>query len=81
MKLSPKVYVPTLITIAAGALLWLITGDKTALIVSLTGLVGGGLGAAAPPAVGVKQEQVASLAEGGRAAAIRRAENKARGSR
>lgn len=63
MNLSPKVWVPTVITIAAGALLWLITGDKTALIVSLTGLVGGGVGAASPPAFGVKQAQVTTLAK------------------
>lgn len=62
MNLSPKVYVPTLIAVLAGALLWLITGDKTALIVSLTGLTTGGLAAAAPPAIGVRQKQVTQLA-------------------
>jgi hypothetical protein len=62
VKISPKVYLPTLIAVVAGLLLWLITGDKTALIVCLTGLAGGGIGAAAPPAPGVKQRQVAELA-------------------
>lgn len=61
MNVSPKVWLPTVISVAAGALLWLVTGDKTALIVSLTGLVGGGLGAVAPPAPGVTQRQVARL--------------------
>jgi hypothetical protein len=61
--ISPKVYIPTLISVAAGALLWLITGDKTALIVSLTGLVGGGIGATVPPARGVSQRQVARVGE------------------
>lgn len=61
MHVSPKVWIPTVTTIVAGLLLWLITGDKTALIVSLTGLAGGGLGAAAPPAPRVTQAQVAQL--------------------
>lgn len=66
MNISPKVYVPTLITVLAGALLALITGDKTFLIVALTGIAGGGIGAAAPPASGVKQAHVAELARGKR---------------
>ena len=61
MNISPKVYMPTLIAVIAGLLLWLITGDKTALIVTLTGLVGGGIGAAAPPAPRVRQREVDSL--------------------
>jgi hypothetical protein len=61
-SISPKVWVPTVAAILAGVLLWLITGDKTALIVSLTGLAGGGIGAAAPPAPRVSQAEVASLA-------------------
>lgn len=61
MNISPKVYVPTIIAVLAGALLWLITGDKTALIVSLTGLTTGGVAAVAPPAPGVKQSQVRHL--------------------
>lgn len=60
--ISPKVYIPTAISVVAGALLWLVTGDKTALIVSLTGLVGGGIGATVPPALGVTQKQVARIA-------------------
>jgi hypothetical protein len=62
VNLSPKVYVPTLIALVAGLILWALTGDNSALIVSLTGLVGGGIGAAAPPAPGVKQHHVARLA-------------------
>jgi hypothetical protein len=50
VTISPKVYLPTLIAVVAGIVLWLITGDKTALIVCLTGLAGGGIGAVAPPA-------------------------------
>jgi hypothetical protein len=63
MNISPKVYVPTLIAVLAGALLWLVTGDKTALIVSLTGLTTGGLAAAAPPAPGVRHTEVAAIAK------------------
>lgn len=62
-SISPKVYIPTIISVIAGALLWLVTGDKTALIVSLTGLVGGGISAAAPPARGVKQRQVQRISQ------------------
>lgn len=62
MNISPKVYIPTAIAVLAGALLWLITGDQTALIVSLTGLTTGGLAAAAPPAPGVKHSEVAAIA-------------------
>lgn len=63
MNISPKVYIPTLIAVVAGALLALITGDKSFLIVTLTGIVTGGTAAVAPPALGVKQAEVAALAE------------------
>jgi hypothetical protein len=62
MNISPKVYVPTVLAILAGLALWLITGDETALIVSLTGLTTGGVAAVAPPAPGVKHSEVAAIA-------------------
>lgn len=62
MKISPKVWIPTATAVLAGLALWAITGDKTALVVSLTGIAGGGIGAVAPPAPGVKQREVAHLA-------------------
>lgn len=62
MNVSPKVWIPTALAILAGLALWGLTGDNSALIVSLTGLAGGAIGAVAPPAPGVKQEQVERLA-------------------
>lgn len=67
MNISPKVYIPTAIAVVAGLMLWLITGDNTALIVSLTGLTTGGIGAAARPAPGVEHAEVAALAKRKRA--------------
>jgi hypothetical protein len=63
-QLSPKVLAPALTQIVAGLLLWLLTGDQTTLIVTLTGVATGVLGYAAPPAPGVRQSQVAILSEG-----------------
>lgn len=62
MDLSPKAYVPALIAVLVGVALWFITGDKSALIITLTGLAGGGIAAIAPPAPGVKQADVEALA-------------------
>lgn len=62
MKISPKVWIPTATAVLAGLALWAITDDKTALVVSLTGIAGGGIGAVAPPAPRVKQFEVAGLA-------------------
>lgn len=59
--ISPKVYMPILISLIASALLYLITGDSSSLIVALTGLVGGGIGAAAPPALGVRHAEVKAI--------------------
>lgn len=63
MNLSQKVYIPAAIAVAAGIALWIITGDKTALIVSLTGLATGGIGHFAPPAPNVKQEEVVAISK------------------
>lgn len=64
MNLSPKVYVPVLITIAAAALLYLLTGDKTYLVTVLLSLTAGGAGIAARPTAtpGVTQSQVEAFA-------------------
>ena len=59
--ISPKVLVPAVIQVLAGLALYLITGDSTALIVTLTGLATAGLGAIAPPATGVKMLEVEEL--------------------
>ena len=63
MTFSPKVYVPVAIAITASVALKLLTGDDTYLVGILVGLVAGGGGVVAPPAFGVKQSQVARLAE------------------
>lgn len=60
--MSPKVYAPAIAAVIAGIVLWVLTGDRSALIVSLTGIAGGGIGAIAPPAPGVTQHQVHHLA-------------------
>lgn len=62
-NVSPKVWIPLVTSLIAGALLWLVTGDKEWLIVSLTGLVAGGIGAVAPPAPNVKQRDVVALSQ------------------
>lgn len=62
MNISPKVYIPVLISIVASFALKLLTGDDTYLVGILVGLAAGGGGLAAPPAVGVTQKQVAALA-------------------
>jgi hypothetical protein len=58
MTLSPKTYVPVLLTVAAGLILWAVTGDKSSLIVSLTGIAGGGFSSLSPVLPGVHTEQV-----------------------
>lgn len=58
VHISPKVLVPAAVQILAGVALWVITNDPSYLIVTLTGLSTGALGAAAPPAKGVKQHEV-----------------------
>jgi hypothetical protein len=66
MNISPKVYIPTLINVMAGLLLWLVTGNDSALIITLTGLIGGGVGVVAPPAPDVEQHEVTILSEANR---------------
>lgn len=61
--LSPKAVAATLIPLFAAALLFLITGDNTYLVACLLALVGGGAAVAAPPAPGVRQEEVDALSE------------------
>jgi hypothetical protein len=68
-NISPKVYVPVAISVLAALALWLITGDSTYLVTILIGLIGGGVGAAAPPAPGVRQRDIADLAQPGLSAA------------
>jgi hypothetical protein len=63
MTISPKAVYATLAPIIAAALLWQITGDKTYLVSILLGFVSGGAAVLAPPAPGVRQEDVARLAE------------------
>lgn len=67
MSISPKVYLPVLISIAAAVALKVLTGDDTYLIGILVALVAGGGGALAPPAKGVWQSDVQRLAERRRA--------------
>lgn len=83
MNISPKAIAALIVPVVAAALLWLITGNDTYLIGILLGFVSGGSAALAPPAVGVKQSQVQALVPSAtpeqiRAAAIERAEQKAR---
>jgi hypothetical protein len=61
MNISPKVYLPVLISIAAAVALKLITGDDTYLVGILVGLAAGAGGAAAPPARDVTQAEVARI--------------------
>jgi len=63
MKISPKVYAPTALAVLAGVALYLLTGDKSTLLVTLTGIAGGGVGAIAPPAPGVTHAEVADIAK------------------
>jgi hypothetical protein len=62
-SISPKVYLPVAIAVAASIALKLLTGDDTYLVGLLISLVAGGAGAAAPPAPGVSQADVARLAQ------------------
>jgi hypothetical protein len=50
VSISPKVWLPSLISIVASVLLWQLTGDKEWLILGIGGLVNAGVGTAAPPA-------------------------------
>jgi hypothetical protein len=61
--ISPKVYLPVLVSIVAAIALAVITGDKTYLVSILIGLVAGGTGVAAPPAPGVRQSDVQRLSQ------------------
>lgn len=63
MKLSPKAIAATVVPLIAAALLWAVTGDKTFLVGCLLALAGGGAAIAAPPAPGVRQDEVEHLAE------------------
>lgn len=60
-ELSPKVYVPVLIAVAAAAALYLLTGDKTYLVAVLLSLAGGGAGIAVKPAPEVTQAEINQL--------------------
>ena len=62
-KISPKVYVPTALAVLAGLALYLLTGNESTLLVTLTGIASGGIGAAAPPAPGLEQLEVDALAK------------------
>jgi hypothetical protein len=61
VNLSPKVYVPVALSIAAALILWLLTGNETYLVSVLVSLAAGGAGVAAKPAPGVTQEEVHQL--------------------
>jgi hypothetical protein len=63
VTVSPKVYLPTLFLVLAGAALYALTGDEAFLYIAGAGLAGGGIGAAAPPAPGVGQHDVKRLAQ------------------
>lgn len=56
--ISPKVYIPLLISIVAAVVLMLITGDDTYLVTILIGLIAAGGGYAANPAPGVTMEEI-----------------------
>lgn len=64
MKLSPKVYIPTILALAACLALKLLTGDDTYLVAALISLAAGGTGAVAPPTQtpGVTQADVEEVA-------------------
>jgi hypothetical protein len=62
-SISPKVYVPVLISVAAAVALYLLTGDKTFLVAVLLSLAGGGAGIAVKPAPGVTQKEVMRLSK------------------
>jgi hypothetical protein len=63
-KISPKVFYPVLMALAAAAALYLLTGDQSFLVTILISLAGGGIGIAASPAPGVKQAEVEQVAAG-----------------
>lgn len=57
-ELSPKVYVPVLLSVVAAVALWLLTGDKTFLVSILLSLAAGGAGVATKPAPLLTQREV-----------------------
>lgn len=59
--ISPKVILPLAISLIAALLLFLLTGDKSFLVMIALSLVGGGAGIAARPAPEVTQRQVNQL--------------------
>ena len=63
MNISPKVLAPIALSIIAAVALYLITGDATYLVTILVGLAGGGAGALAPPAPGVRQDEVTEISK------------------
>lgn len=60
-ELSPKAVVAFLLPFVAALILFLLTGDKTYLVGLLLAVAGGVGAAAAPPAPGVKQHEVARI--------------------
>jgi hypothetical protein len=63
-NLSPKAIVAFALPFVAALILWRITGDETYLVGCLLAVLSGGGAAAAPPARGVEQRQVARVARG-----------------
>lgn len=63
MNISPKVYIPLAISLLAALLLFLLTGDKSFLVMIALSLVTGGAGVAAKPAPEVTQLEVQRLSE------------------
>lgn len=55
---------PLILSVVVAVALYLLTGDKTYLVTVLIGLGGAGVGAAAPPAPGVKQKHINLVSEG-----------------
>jgi hypothetical protein len=64
-NLSPKAIVAFLLPFVAALILFLLTGDKTYLIGLLLAVAAGGGAVVAPPAAGVRQRDVADLAQPG----------------
>ena len=60
-NISPKAIIAFLLPFIAALILFLLTGDKTYLVGLLLAVAAGGGAVVAPPALGVKQSQVAGL--------------------
>jgi len=61
--ISPKVYIPVLVAVAAALAIFLLTGDKSYLVTILLSLAAGGAGVAVKPAPEVTQDEVNKLSE------------------